>query len=300
MSIPEEVFKKYQRAGKIAASVREKVRKIVKEEMLILEICEEVERQIRENNAEPAFPCNVSVNEIAAHYTSPPNDKQTIAKGSLVKVDIGVHVDGYIADTATTLCFNPEYENLVQAAEEALNTAIKTIQPGMFTSKLGSAIQKTIEFYGCKPISNLTGHQVGRFMIHAGKSLPNVFHISTSRIRVGEVYAIEPFVTLADAAGRVESGKGGTIFRLVKHKSLKNLAAKKLLTYIENRFHTLPFTERWLQDVFPRDRYGTAFQELIKSKVLMVYPPFIEASLKPVAQAEHTVLIEEKGCIVLT
>jgi methionyl aminopeptidase len=300
MSIPEEVFKKYQRAGKIAASVREKVRKIVKEEMSILEICEEVERQIRENNAEPAFPCNVSVNEIAAHYTSPPNDKQKIAKGSLVKVDIGVHVDGYIADTATTVCFNPEYENLVRAAEEALNTAIKTIQPGMFTSKLGSAIQKTIESYGCKPISNLTGHQVGRFMIHAGKSLPNVFHVSTSRIRVGEVYAIEPFVTLADAAGRVESGKGGTIFRLVKHKSLKNSAAKKLLTYIENRFRTLPFTERWLQDVFPRNRYGNAFQELIKSKVLMVYPPFIEASLKPVAQAEHTVLIEEKGCMVLT
>ncbi|MEM2975150.1 MAG: type II methionyl aminopeptidase [Candidatus Bathyarchaeia archaeon] len=300
MSVSKEVFEKYQKAGKIAANIREKVKEIVKEEMPILEVCEEIERRIREKGAEPAFPCNVSVNEIAAHYTSPPNDKQRIAKNSLVKVDIGVHVDGYIADTATTVCFNPEYENLVQAAEEALNMAVKTIQSGMFTSKLGSIIQKTIEAYGCKPISNLTGHQIGRFLIHAGKSLPNVSHISTSRIKAGEVYAIEPFVTVAEAAGRVESGRGGTIFRFVKHKSLKNSTAKQLLNYVENRFRTLPFTERWLQNVFPQKDYKNAFQELINSKAIMVYPPFIEASLKPVAQAEHTVLIEEKGCVVLT
>lgn len=298
--MPKEVFEKYQKAGRIAASIREKVKKIVKEEMPILEVCEEIERLIREKGAEPAFPCNVSVNEIAAHYTSPPNDRQKIAKNSLVKVDIGVHLDGYIADTATTVCFNPEYESLVQAAEEALNTAVKAIQPGMFTSKLGTLIQKTIESYGCKPISNLTGHQVGRFMIHAGKSLPNISHFSTSRIKAGEVYAIEPFVTVAEATGRVESGRGGTIFRFVKHKSLKNPEAKQLLSYIENRFRTLPFTERWLQDIFAQKDYKKAFQELIDSKAIMVYPPFIEASLKPVAQAEHTVLIKEKGCVVLT
>lgn len=300
ITIPEETFQKYQQAGKIAAEVREEVRRSVHEGMPIIDICEKTESLIRKKGGKPAFPCNVSINEIAAHYTSPPQDRRTIPENSIVKIDIGVHLDGYIGDTAVTVCFNPEYENLVQTAEEALKKAIEILRPGLFISRFGSTIQKTIETHGLKPVSNLTGHKVERYLVHAGKSLPNIFHISTARIDVGEVYAVEPFVTVANAVGKVESGLEANIFRFLKHKSLKDPYAKQLLNYIEENFRTLPFTERWLQGCVPPNRYRAAFSELLLSRSLMSYPIFIEASGKMVAQAEHTVLIGKDRCVVLT
>jgi len=300
MSLSKDVIEKYRLAGKIAAEVRETMKRSVSEGMPIIDICEKTETLIREKGGKPAFPCNVSINEIAAHYTSPPNDKRTVPSDSVVKIDIGVHVDGYIADTAVTICLNPEYDNLVNAAQEALKTGVKTIRADLFTSSFGSAIQRVIESYGLKPVSNLTGHQVGRYLIHAGRSLPNVSHLSTTRINASEVYAIEPFVTLKNAAGRVVSGREANIFRFVKQKSLKDEHSQKLCDHIAKNFHTLPFTERWLQKVMPPDRYKVAFAELLASKTVMAYPIFVEASGKPVAQAEHTVLVTKDGCEVLT
>jgi len=268
--------------------------------MPIINICEKAEGLIRAKGGKPAFPCNVSINEVAAHYTSPPNDSKTIPEKSIVKVDIGTHVDGYVTDTAVTVCFNPEYASLVDTAEQALKAAVDSISPEMSTSKLGSIIEKTIKNRGFKPISNLTGHQIGRYLIHTGTSLPNVSQLFSSKINLGGVYAIEPFVTLPNAVGKVEDGEDVTIFRFLKSRSLKNAHAKQLLKHIEENFRTLPFAERWLQGVVPEEHHQTAFKELLASKALMEYPVFVEASRKIVAQAEHTVLIVRDGCVVLT
>ena len=296
----EETLEKFRLSGKILRETREEIKNFVREDMPIIEICEKAEKTIIDKGGKPAFPCNVSINEIAAHYTSPPKDDRRIPRKSIVKVDIGVHVDGYLTDTAVTICFNPEYKSLVDTAEQALKTAINSIHPEMSTSKLGAIIEKTIKSRGFKPISNLTGHQVGRYLVHAGTSIPNISQISFSKIKLGEVYAIEPFVTLPDAVGRVEDGEEATIFRFLKSKSLKNPYAKQLLKHIEENFRTLPFAERWLQGIVPKGHYREAFRELLSSKALMGYPIFVEVSRKPVAQAEHTVLIVEDGCVILT
>jgi methionyl aminopeptidase len=287
-------------AGKIAREVREEVKKSVKEGMPIIYICEMAEELTRKKGGKPAFPCNVSVNEVAAHYTSPPKDKQTIPEKSIVKVDIGVHVDGYIADTATTVCFDPEYADMVDTAEEALAKAVEVLRPGLSITRFGSAIQKVIKTRGFKPISNLTGHLIRRYLIHAGKSLPNVFNISTSRIKEGEVYGVEPFVTVAGAAGRVKNLREAYIFRYAKSKSLKNQETKRLLDYIRKNFLTLPFTERWLSKFMSSSGYKRAFSELLSSKAVVGYPLFVEASRKVVAQAEYTVMIVQDNCVVLT
>jgi len=298
--LPEDTLEKYRRAGEIAAKVREEMKRKTREGMPIIQICEESEEKIRHMGGRPAFPCNVSVNEIAAHYTSPPGDEKQVPAGALVKIDVGVHVDGYIADTATTVCFNPEYEAMVRTAEEALETAVKIIRPGLSFSRFGSEIQKVIELHGFKPISNLTGHQVGHYMIHAGKSLPNVAHFSINKIQEGEVYAIEPFVTLKQAAGRVEDGPQSFIFRFVKRRPLKQPEAKNLLKFVETNFKTLPFAERWLKAYDTSSRHKSVFHDLISSKCLMTYPVFVEASRQYVAQAEHTVYVEKDGAVVLT
>jgi methionyl aminopeptidase len=296
----KQALEKLRLSGKILRETREEIKRFVQEGMPIIEICEKAEDLIRKKGAKPAFPCNVSINEIAAHYTSPPEDKTIIPEKSVVKVDIGAHIDGYLTDTAVTVCFDPESNDLVATAERALKAAVENIRAGMSTSKLGSIIDTTIRSLGFKPISNLTGHQVGRYIVHTGTSLPNVPQLFSSKIKQGGVYAIEPFVTLPKAAGRVENGKQVTIFRFLKSRSMVNPYAKKLLKHIEDNFRTLPFAERWLQNVVPRECYKEAFTELLKSKALMQYPVFVEASGKTVAQAEHTVLIVEDGCTVLT
>jgi len=298
--LPEETIRKYERAGEIAAKVREEMRRITKEGMPIIEVCEAAEAMIRNLGAQPAFPCNVSVNEAAAHYTSPPCDPLTVPEGSLVKVDVGVHVDGYIADTAVTVCFSSEHEGMVQAAEAALETAINTIRSGLSTSQLGSEIQRVIEHHGFKPVSNLTGHQVGRYTVHTGMSLPNIAHNSLTKIRVGDVYAIEPFVTVKEAEGRVENGPDAFIFRLAKRRFLKHAEARNLLEYVETRFRTLPFAERWLGGHGSCRQYKPALSELLKSKCLKTYPVFLEASRRRVAQAEHTVYVGKDSPVVLT
>ena len=298
--LDKEALDKLRLSGKILRETREEMKGFVQEGMPIIDVCEKAEGLIKKKGAKPAFPCNVSVNEIAAHYTSPPNDTSRIPEKSVVKVDIGAHVDGYLTDTAVTVCFNPEYMGLVETAERALKVAVENIHPGISTSKLGSIIETTIKSRGFKPVSNLTGHQVGRYMVHTGTSLPNVTQLFSSKLKLGGTYAIEPFVTLPNAVGRVEDGEEAAIFRFIKSRSLKSSYSKQLLKYIEENFRTLPFAERWLQNIVPIEKYGEAFRELLSAKCLMQYPVFVEASGKTVAQAEHTVLVVEDGCAVLT
>jgi methionyl aminopeptidase len=296
----EEAYKKFKLSGKILREAREEIKSYVHEGIMIIDICEKAEDLIKKKGAKPAFPCNVSINEVAAHYTSPPSDKKRVPENSVVKVDIGAHVDGYVTDTAVTVCLNRDFEDLVATAENALKVATENIKPGIAASKLGALIENAIKSRGFKPISNLTGHQVGRYMVHTGTSIPNVSQLSLTKLKLGGVYAIEPFVTLPDAAGRVEDGDESTIFRFVKSRSPRDAYAKQLLKFIEENFRTLPFAERWLKDIVPKEHHKEAFNELLTSKALMNYPVFVEASRKTVAQAEHTVMTVEDGCVVLT
>ncbi|HDI42164.1 MAG TPA: type II methionyl aminopeptidase [Candidatus Bathyarchaeota archaeon] len=300
MTFAEEVLKKYLQAGEIASRVREEIAGQIHAGMPIIEICEKVEELTMKLGGKPAFPCNVSINEVAAHYTSPPGDSRQVPNKALVKVDIGVHVDGYIADTAVTVNLESEHEVLVQAAEAALKRALDSIHAGMRIGKLGTLIERTIKLYGCKPISNLTGHSIDRYRIHAGKSLPNVSHLFSGTISAGEVYAIEPFTTLKAARGRVREAKECTIFRFLRRKSLKDARASTLLDFIFKNYRTLPFAERWLWKRLSPNKYGEAFKRLLASGCIMAYPVFVEESNMPVAQAEHTVIVLENECIVIT
>ncbi len=299
-SYDKEAIEKFHLSGKILRESREELKPLIQENMPIIEVCEKAESLIKQKGGKPAFPCNVSINEVTAHYTSPPNDSTKIPENSVVKVDMGVHIDGYVTDTAFTICFNPEHMTMVLAAQDGLQAAIDTIHADMPTSTIGAIIEKTIRNRGFKPISNLTGHSVGRYLIHAGTSIPNIKQFSLTKVKEGQIYAIEPFSTLLEAVGRVENHPKKTIFRLIKNKKIQNPYAQKLLKYIDKNFKTLPFAERWLKDVVPSNQHNQAFNNLIKSKAISGYPILVEVSGKTVCQAEHTILVEKDGCEVLT
>ena len=185
-------LEKFTESGKILSRVRGYVKGMQVRERKVLDVCEEVEGKIREFGGRPAFPCNVGINEVAAHYTSPWDDGSVVPDGSIVKVDFGVELDGFATDTAIPISLNPAYDSMIIAAEAALQEAMSAVAPGRKLSDVGTVIEHCIERYGFKPIRNLTGHKIIRYNLHAGKSVPNVSGIDSGRFEVGEVYAVEP------------------------------------------------------------------------------------------------------------
>jgi methionyl aminopeptidase len=268
--------------------------------MPILEICEKIEDDIIKNGGKPAFPCNICIDQITAHYTSPPDDLSLIRKGSLVKVDIGVQVDGYIADTATSIAFNDVYANHVEDVKKALLKACENMKPNIKASKIGKIIQQEIEERGLKPIWNLHGHKVARYLIHAGKSIPNVSFLNGSKIELGEAYAIEPFATSNDAAGEVTELKTIHIYRYARDIPTEDEELKKILRLIKNEYRTLPFSLRWLVDKIPQPMLQNAISKLMSLNAIVGYPVLVEASNNVVAQYEHTVIVTKEGPIVTT
>ncbi len=290
----------YIKAGKIVAEVRENVRKKNWVGVTLEKICEEVEGEILKLGAKRAFPVNTSVNEVAAHYTAEPNDQKVVSDTDLVKIDLGAQVNGYIADTAVTVCYDPQYDSLVQAAEDALKNAVSMIKIGVKSSDVGRTIEKTVKQLGFKPIMNLSGHSLAQYTIHAGKSIPNIWSIGSFSFKGDEAYACEPFVTTDQGSGIVQEGKIKNIFALGSRKRSKNEEADRLQEYIWANFNMLPFALRWLLKDWEEKQARELLEILIKKKVVHSYPILIERNGQRVAQAEHTFIPTENGATVTT
>ncbi len=309
------MIEKYKKAGKIVSKTRSLAVEYVKADMKIIDLIKYVEGNIVEMGGMPAFPCNVSINEITAHYTSPPDDESTIKKGDLVKIDLGAHVDGYIADSAISVFINDDdssptrdgsdgqsEENLnikmIEAAHEALESAICTIKDGVELGKVGKAIEETINNKKFNPISNLAGHSIDRWILHSGLSVPNIKEENTQIIHEGDVLAIEPFVT--NGIGRVDDTNDAYIFMFLRKRPIRMVQAKKLLDIIETNYKTISFSERWLTDHIDPKYFNRAMRTLLASRAIYPHHVLKEKSNSRVAQAEHTVIVESDGCRVIT
>jgi methionyl aminopeptidase len=290
----------YVKAGKIAGEVRENVRQKDWIGSTLAEICEYVESEIIKRGAKCAFPVNTSLNEVAAHYTAEPNDPKTVSDSDLVKIDLGAQINGYIADTAVTVNYDPQYDSLVQAAENALQAAMSMIKVGVKSKDVGRKIQNTIMDMGLKPIANLSGHSLDQYTIHAGKTVPNMWTIGSFSFSENEAFACEPFVTTKNALGFVRNGKIKNIFALASRKMTKDDEADKLLEYIWNNFNMLPFALRWIVKEWEEKEARRLLDFLIKKKVVKAYAILVEANGKTVAQAEHTFIPTQTGVTVTT
>ena len=293
-------FDDYIKAGKIAGEVRENVRNTNWVGKTVYEICEHVESEIKKRGAKCAFPVNTSINEVAAHYTAEPNDEIVITEDDLVKIDLGAQIDGFIADTAVTVCYNPEFDTLVQGAENALNNAMSMMKVGVKSSDIGRTIEKTIKDLGLIPIANLSGHSLEQYTIHAGKSVPNIWSIGSFTFQNEQAFACEPFVTTGDGLGFVHEGKIKNIFALASRKRTKEKKADKMLDYIWSNFNLLPFALRWLLDEWEEKEARETLNFLIKKKAIHAYPVLVEGNGQRVAQAEHTFIPNENGVTITT
>ncbi|MEK6940812.1 MAG: type II methionyl aminopeptidase [Nanoarchaeota archaeon] len=278
-------------AGKIAEAALQQGKPLIKEGKSILEVTKKVEEKIYSMGGKLGFPVNISRNHVAAHNVALLKDTTTFEDGDVVKLDVGVHIDGWIADNALTVSIGDKHKDLVNASRNALNSAIKILKPGIQVREIGRVIQETITRAGFSPIKNLSGHLIERYVVHAGITIPNYDNKDPRILEEGMLIAIEPFATTGE--GIIMEGKGSGIFRIDKKKPVRNLQVKKILEYLEKEYKTLPFSMRAVN--MPMVEY--AFSVLEKEKIISQYPQLVERSKGLVSQAEHTILIKDKPIV---
>lgn len=292
-----EEIKRWKEIGRIGAKVFAYAKSLVKADAAALEIAEKVEEKIASLKAKSAFPINISCNEIAAHCSPAYNDATKIE--GLVKLDIGLCLDGYICDIAYSFDLTSEqkYQKLVKASEEALKNAINVIKAGTQLCEIGGAIQETISGFGFSPIRNLSGHELRPYLLHAGLNIPNYDNKNKTALEEGQIIAVEPFAT--SGVGLVQDSRDSGIYHLIEHKPIRDPTARKILEFIEKEYKTLPFSSRWLIKPFGQ-RALFSLRLLEQSGILHHYAQLVEKSKHPVSQAEHTLLVGKDKAIVLT
>lgn len=286
----KEAIEKHREAGKIAAQAREFGKSLIKVDAKLIDVADKVEEKIMDLGAKPGFPAQISRNEIAAHYCPGPEDEAVFQKGDVVKLDVGTEVDGYVGDTAVTVDLG-DNAKLVQASIDALNNAIKIIKPGITLGEIGKVISESIEKLGFKPVRNLSGHGVGKYIIHGPPQIPNFDTGDETKLEKGQVVAIEPFATTG--AGLIEEKGEATIFQLTGKKGVRGLITRQILKEIE-KYNGLPFTTRWLTKKFSSPKVNFALRELKALEILHEYKPLPDRNKGLVSQAEHTVLVDDE------
>ena len=294
------ISEQYKKSGAIVKEVKPLVESAVRPGAGFLDVCDLVRREVEVRGGRLAFPTGIGVNQVTAHYAPQEGDESVFAEEDLVKVDFGVHVDGYVADTSVTVTLDPEFNLLLEATQRALDAAIATARREWRTGEIGRVIQREASRFGFKTIENLTGHTLDRYTVHAGKSIPNIYMPHMQDLKKGDVFAIEPFLTLGNAAGYVVDAPSQTIFSIVARRKtgFQELDAFAESVWAERK--TLPFTPRWYVGEYGKEKVAEMVKKLVAKRVLRAYPTLVEASGKPVAQFEHTMALDEVGLVVLT
>ena len=291
-TLEDEQYEKHREAGRILAQVRDEAAERVEVGASHLELAEWAEDRIRELGGDPAFPVNISIDEEAAHATPSPDDDATVGE-EMVNLDLGVHIDGWLADTAVTVDLSGNAE-LAEASEEALAAALDVVEAGVSTGEVGAAVEDVIEGYGFNPVVNLTGHGLGHWEQHTSPNIPNRAVSQGATLEAGDVVAIEPFAT--DGSGKVKEGSDEEIFALEREASVRNRQARQALEQVVDELKTLPFPTRWLGT----SRAEMALRRLEQQGVVHGYPVLKEQDGYLVSQKEHTVIVTEGGCEVTT
>ncbi len=278
------MYSDYKKSGIIHKLVNNNIKKKLINGISSLDITTNIENDIKLfskfSNKEPlnagiAFPVGISINKIAAHFT-PCKDKNPIIKDDdIVKIDYGVHINGCITDGAFSWCPSGKYNELIKISENATKIGIKNSGVDMVLGELGKYIQEYIEskeiiidqkVYPVKSIYDLSGHKIDRFVIHAGKAVPNI-HVPyyICRMKENEVYAVETFPTLGN--GDIETKDECNHFMITKYSKDFDFLTKKIY---DNR-KTLAFCPRWFDFNIPENKFIKKYPVLESNGMVAQY-----------------------------
>lgn len=227
-----------------------------------------------------AFPPIFSVNNCIAHY-SPTKETDIILKfDDNVKIDFGVHIDGYIVDSAFTVYFNKKYDDIHNCCKEALYNALKNFKIDSYIKDIGNDIQEIVDSYGFKIIKNVGGHNIERYNIHGGDFIFNYKNSNNGRIKKG-IYAIEPFISYNSEYSF--NGKENNNYRIYNEKS-------KLYEYFNNMIFTDTHIDYFnLHNIFKNEKKNLTF-----------YPALYIEKNDIGVQYEHTVYVDENKTTIVS
>ncbi len=265
----------------------------------LLDIALKIEDFIIAEEAFPAWPVNLSLNQDAAHDTPAWKDERVLGKDDLVKVDIGVSVQGYLADSAFSFCASGQHKELIHASEQALKIALDSVKVGMLVSEIGKIIEQEIKRAGFNPVENLSGHGLGQYNQHVPPSIPNVGRSASGKIEEDHAYAVEPFVSTGK--GWVVEAAGAEIFQEDEPRNIRSPSARKILDHLLDKYHGLPFAERWIEQDLKLGDFArkTGLKELLQAKCIRAYPVLREQKGVLVAQSENSFIINGGETLVL-
>lgn len=293
----EDALTALRKAGAIAREARDLGAGLVGTGVPLLKVAEEVEAHILSRGAFPAFPVNISINEIAAHFTPRTGEKLVFSNGDLVKIDVGAHVNGYIGDTAVTVEVGTKnWTALIDSSAKALAIAVEIMGEGIPVNTVGGAIERGIRSNGHLPVTNLSGHSMRQFNLHAGLTVPNYDDGVATKVPPDTVLAIEPFAT--NGAGQVQNAKPGNIYRVLRERELRDKGAAEHFQLIKERFGSLPFCERWCTALDPKAQVH--LRTLVRHGLLFTYPVLTEVRGGMVSQKEHTLIVHDSRVEVTT
>lgn len=285
----KEILENYKKSCQVSEEVAQFAKTLIKESVKILDVAEKIEKKIKELGAKVAFPTNISINENAAHYTPDIGDPTILKESDLVKVDIGVHFNGYIWDKAFSICVGKKTHPLIEASEKGLQEALKLIKPGTKIFEISEVVENTVKEFGFNPVHNLCGHGLDQFNQHAHPSIPNGKNTINEEIQENQVIAMEVFTT--NGVGMVKESSPVLIYKFNQDKPIRLWDARKILEKAKTEFEGLPFAKRWLAE-FTSVKIDLALKQLTDSGVLTGYPILKEETGGIVAQTEDTVVIE--------
>ena len=294
----DNYFDNYRKAGNILKTVKEESRKLVTSGYKLVDLVEFIEKKVIEMGGFPAFPCNISINSVAAHYTPNLNTDRVLKSGDYVKVDIGCHIEGCIADTAYTVKVDENDDDLIKATQEALKNAIAAVEPGVKTNYIGKIIEETIKDFNFNPIKELCGHGLKPYILHSGITIPNYNSNVGSKLKEGDTLAIEPFASTK--AGKLKTSEEVYIFKYLQDRPLRDPNSKKLLNVIKQNYKTLPFAERWLEKDYAGLKINFSLRNLIRANTIYPYNVLLDSEGGLVSQAENSLIVNSSGSEVYT
>ena len=285
----DEALKNHKKAMEISDNVMKMAREMAAINARAFDLAEKIEEKIKEMGGVPAFPVNISINEIAAHFTPELNDTLILKEDDLVKIDSGVQIEGYINDAAFTACIGKKSHPLIDASESALQEALKIMKPGTRVWEISEVVENTLVEKGFRPVRNLCGHGLERFNQHGHPSIPNGKNKSKEELEEGHAYAMEVFAT--DGEGLVKDSSPTLIFKFVQDKPVRMPEARKVLEMAKKDFHMLPFAKRWVAKKISPLKLDFALRQLEEIEAIESFPVLKEISHGLVAQTEQTVLL---------
>lgn len=292
--------KSYLKAGTVWAKAIKFTQKKAKEDVLLFDLAEGIEKLIVDEGAQIGFPVNLSINEQAAHFTPKFNDTLTLKESDVLKVDIGAAIDGFICDGAITINLDNKHAKQIEANELALANAISVAKIGNPVEKMGAEIERTLKEKGFNPVYNLGGHGVSKNNIHDWPSVPNHKGGTSDKLKEGIAVAIEPFASTG--IGEITEDVSVEIFSFVERKGVRNPIAKQILNMLDN-YEGRPFAERWIRKELDGKtsefNITMALKELMKVKAIHPYNGLKESKGVIVTQVEKTILINDAKTIIL-